>query len=75
MTRGILMITSTWRNSTACPYFHHQHLEKRITVYKRRKCVSHTLSLQQPNPNALHVNTLPIRACGHQGKLVLEQAQ
>lgn len=69
------MITSVWRNGTVCPYSHHQHLEKRITVYKRRKCVSHTLSLQQPNLNALHVNTLHICACGHQGKLVLEQAR
>lgn len=33
------------------------------------------LSLQQPNPTALHVNTPHIRVRGHKGKLVLEQAR
>lgn len=71
---GVLMITLVGRNGTACPYSYQQNLEKRTTAYMRRKCVSHTLSLQQPNLSTLHVNTLHFPVCGHEGNLVMEQA-
>lgn len=61
------MITLLEGNGTACPYSHHQHVEKRTIVYNRRKYVSHTLSLQQANLSTLHVNTLHIPVCEHGG--------
>lgn len=72
MENGVLMSREKWHSLSLylSPAF-----GKRTTVYKRRTCVSHTLSLQQPNLSTLHANTLHIHVWGHEGNLVLQQAQ